>query len=312
MGFSLLTYRRAIAAELGPLVVNTTTTSASDSASFTCSALVSANAAGGQFQGCWAYLNASTGANLAAQRQVLNSGGYDPDNGSITVARAFSTSVTSGVGFEIHSRLPAVTDDLGVRGIREILNDTLMTIPPIDLLPMTAVTGQSAYDVTTTYSWLTERSQIMGIYFQDTGDDYPLETGVSWDWQYDASAPKLLLPTEPFNTGQTFYIKARRPALSWIKTSGTWSEDADGLQNDTDEALPLIQVVRAQALATCYRQLGNAQGPAEYIDFYRERESFWTRKAYALRWWQDQHGDEDVTPSFRMVGNVYGGGRRSY
>lgn len=310
---SLLVYRRAIQAELGPFVVNTVTTAGSDLVSFTCSSLVSANANAATFKNGWAYLNAATGANLAAQRAVANTSGYDPDNGSFTVSRAFATTVTAGVGFEVSTRLPAITDDLGQIGVREIVNDVLLTLPPLDLLPVTGVTAQSAYDVTTAYPWLTEKDSVLGIYFQDTGDDYPKPTGIGWDWLYDADSPRLLLPSEPFITGQTFYLKARRPAQTWVKTGGSWAADTDGLQNDSDEALPLVQVVRAQALATCYRMLGSRIGPREDDKFYVEREQFWTTKAYALRWWTDQKGDEDSTPKFRMVWtNGWYGGSRSY
>lgn len=306
---SLRAYRRAVAAELGPFVVNTTTTAASDAVSFVCSSLANANANSSHFQNCWAYLTESTGANLAACRQIANEAGYDPDTGSFTVARAFATTVSSGVGFEISSRLPAVTDDLGTIGVREIVNDVLGTMPPIDLLPVSGVSQSSAYDVTTAYPWLTDKSQILGIYYQDATDDYPLPAYHHWDWLYDANAPKLLLPSEPYQTGETFYIKARRPANTWIKTGGTWAADTDGLQNDTDEALPLLAVVRAQALSTAYRMLGARPGPGEYTDYYRERESFWTQKAYALRWWDDQKGNEDRTPKLRMVARY---GRQGY
>jgi hypothetical protein len=306
---SLLTYCRDVAVELGPFVVNTTTTASSDLVSFTCSALLSGNACGAQFQSCWAYLNASTGPNLAAQRSILNAGGYDPDVGSVTVARAFSTIVTSGMGFEILSKVPRITDEMGTRGIREIVNDVLLTLPPIDLLPVTGVTNQAAYDLTTLYSWLVSKDQILGIYFQRSGDDHPTPAGVSWDWEYDADAPRLLLPGRPYVTGDTFYVKAHRPAQSWIKqTTGTWSSDTDGLQYDSEEALPLRQVIRAHALAGCYRQLGTQQGPDEYISYYQSREAFWSKKAYALRWWDDQKSDEDRAVRVRMVwpGGGYG------
>lgn len=313
MGFSLLTYRRDAAVELGRFVVNTTTaTGSSDMLSFTCASLVSANAGGGNlFQSSWAYLNAETGPNLAAQRAVLNSGGYNNDNGSITVDRAYATVVASGTGFEILTKLPAITDDLGTVGIREIVNDQLLTMPPIDLLPVSGVTGMSAYDVTTAYPWLTDKSQILGIYFQNVGEDYPKATSHGWGWLYDADAPRLLLPGEPFTTGETFYIKAHRPAQTWIRTSGTWAADTNGLQHDADEALPLRPVMRAQVLSVCYRMLGSRQGPDEYVDHYREREAFWTAKAYALRWWDDQRGDEERGPKIRMVGrgSRYGSAR---
>lgn len=304
MGFSLLTYRRDVQTELGRFVVNTTTaTGSSDMLAFTCSSLISANATGGsQFTNAWSYLNASTGALLAAQRAVLHAGGYDADAGEIRHARAFGTVVTTSMGFEISTVMPAVTDELGEIGVREVVNDTLLSMPPLDLLPVSGVTSQSAYDVTTTYPWLTQKSQILGIYFQNTGDDYPKTTGYAWDWLYDADAPRLLLPSEPFITGETFYLKAYRPAQTWIKTGSTWGADTDGLQNDSDEALPLRSVVKAQSLATCYRMLGSRQGPDEYVSYYREREAFWTAKAYALRWWDAQSSDEVSTPKIRMVG----------
>lgn len=298
---SLLTYRRDVQAELGPFVVATTTTAASDSVSFTCSSLVSSNAASSQFKGGWAYLNASTGANLSASRKVLAVGGFDPSAGSVTVARAFSTAVTSGVGFEVSLKLPAVTDEFGVRGVREIVNDTLLSIPPIDLLPVTGVTAQEAYDVTTTYPWLTDRSQILGIYFQHANDEVPKPTSHRWSWHYDADAPKLLLPGEPFRTGETFYIKAHRPAQTWIKTGSTWQADTDGLQDDSDEALPLRRVVRAMSLATAFRTLGAMDGPAEYRAFYREREKHWLTVAMGLRWWDQAREDEETIPRPRMV-----------
>lgn len=308
-------FRRDVQSELGPFVVTTTTTAASDLLAFTCSTLVNANATGGSlFTNSWAYLNETTGPNLAAQRQVVNAGGYDSDTGEVRVARAFATSVGAGVGVELSSTLPAVTDELGTIGVREIVNDVLLSMPPIDLLPITGVTAQSAYDLTATYPWLTDKSQILGVYFQHTGDDYPKPTGHAWSWLYDADAPRLLLPGEPFVTGETFYLKVYRPAQTWVRTGGTWAADTDGLQNDTDEALPLRSVVRAQALTTCYRMLGSRQGPDEYRDFYREREAFWSAKAYALRWWDAQTSDEGSTPRLRMVsfGSGHYGGSRSY
>ena len=309
---SLLVYRRDIQVELGPFAVHTTTTAAADLVSFTCSTLVSSNANSAQWKGGWAYLNASTGANLLGSRMIANEAGLDPDAGSMTVARAFATAVTTSVGVELSSRLPAITDEMGTIGVREVVNDTILTIPPIDLLPVTGVTNQSAYDVTTTYPWLLNKTSILGIYFQGVGDDYPKPTGHRWDWLYDADAPRLLLPSEPYITGETFYLKARRPAQTWVKQTGvTWSADTDGLQYDTDEALPLRQVVRAQALSTCYRLLGTRYGPAEYRSYFESREEFWTRKAYALRWWLDERSDEEDTPQVKMVyfSSPYGSGR---
>lgn len=312
MGTPLLTFRRDIQSELGLFVVNTTTTAASDLVSFTCASLVSANASDSYFKGCWTYLNATTGANLAAQRKVAASAGFDPDNGSVTHARAFATSVTSDMGFEISFKIPAITDELGVKGAREWVNDTMLSMPPIDLLPVSGVTSQEAYPISTTYTFLTEKSQILGIYFQDDQDEVPKPTAVSWEWVEDVDTPKLLLPGEPFRTGETFYIKAYRPALTWIQqTGGTWTTDTDGLQYDTDAALPLRQVVKAQTLSNIYRWLIGQPGPAEYRNLYREREQFWSLKAAAMRWWDAPRVSEVSEPKTRMVmfGSAYGSSR---
>lgn len=312
MGTPLLTYRRDIQSELGPFVVNTTTTAASDLLSFTCASLVSSNASSSHFQGGWAYLNATTGANLAACRKIASVAGFDPDAGACTVSRAFATTVTADMGFEISLKVPAITDDFGVKGVREYLNETMLAQPPIDLLPVSGVTAQSAYDVTTTYPWLVRSDQILGIYFQNTNDEIPLPTAYTWEWVYDVDTPKLFIPAEPFTTGQTFHLKVRRPAQTWIQqTGGTWMADTDGLQYDTDEALPLRPIVKAQTLTSIYRWLGAQDGPAEYRDFYREREAFWAKKAYALQWWDAEKADEDTTPRIRMIsyGPWYGASR---
>lgn len=306
---SLLTLRRACAVELGPHIVGTTSSVATDTSSFVASTLINSNVNVSRFVGCWAYF--LTAPHDGVQRETLRDSGYDPSTGWVGLSRSLSTICSSAVGFEVLSVVPAITDDMGTVGIREGLNDTLLSIPPIDLLPVTGVTNQSSYDVTTTYPWLTQQSQILGIYFQNTGDDYPRPYRTQVDWLPDADAPRLLLPGRPFSTGQTFYVKARRPAQSWIKTSGVWAADTDGLNNDSDEALPLLTLVRAQTLATIYRRLGARPGPDEYASYYKERESFWTQKAAVLRWWDKEDAEEDRAPKvqFVMSSPAYGFGR---
>jgi hypothetical protein len=196
--------------------------------------------------------------------------------------------------------MPAISVDERP-SIQSIVNETLETMPPIDLLPVTGVTAQVAYDLTTLYPWLTESSQIISIFHQPTGALRPVESGASWDWRYDADAPRLDLPGAPFSTGTTFYVKAHRPAHSWIRTGGVWGADTDGLGADTDEALPLVPLVKAATLAECYRRLGAGQGPDAYRDFYREREAHWTKMAALLRWFDDQESVEQRRPTFRML-----------
>jgi hypothetical protein len=299
-----LQYDLAVQTELGRVVQQTTTTAASDSVSLVCSSLANSNADATQYRGWWSYITG--GLNLGAQREVANSGGYDPSTGGVTVSRAFSTAVATTTGFLLLSTMPITRDERGKIGTRNVVNDVLATIPPIDLLPVTAVTAQSKYSLVSSYSWLTDASQILGIYFQATGDEYPKPYATSWAFVYDADAPYLILPAEPFVTGETFYIKARRPAQSWIKSGGVWQADTDGLSADSDEALPLVPVVKAMALAACYRHLGSGPGPDNYAAYYLEREAFWSRKAAYLRWWDRQQADEDVRPHVRMIGSSWG------
>lgn len=307
--FSLLQMRRAVATELGPFAVLTTTTAASTGTAIVCSTLADSDQDTSRFNRAWVYI---TSGALAAQQRRVRDGGYDRDTGQLSLTAAFSTNVQTSVGFEVLTVLPAIRTDENI-GLREIINTVLESHPPIDLLPMTGVTGLSAYDVTAVYPWLTEKSQVLGIYYQDTGEDYPHEAYVSWDWLYDASAARLILPGEPYTTGETFYIKARRPAHTWIESSGVWGADTDGLNADADRALPLLPLVKAQTLAECYRHLGAKVGPDEYQAYYRERESFWSKKAFALRWFDDQKADEDVIPRPKMRWRTAGwGGRRGY
>lgn len=292
-------YRRAIWPELGRHAILTTTSSGSTAATtLVCSGLINPNEEATRFEGMWVL--GTQAPILGQQRAVLNSSGFAPTSGQVTVVSAFSTMVTSGVEFEVGSVMPAISTDENT-SLLKITNDVLASQPPIDLLPITGVTTQVAYDLTTAYPWLTERSQIIGIYHQPTGLLRPVPWGGGWDWRYDADAPRLDIIGASFNTGDTFYLQVHRPASTWIKTAGVWGADTDGLNNDSDEALPLLNLVKASVLAECYRILGSRKGPDAYVQYYIDREKAWLKEAALLRWWDDQKTVEERRPTFSMV-----------
>lgn len=291
--------RRAVWPELGPHLIQTTTSSGSTAATtLVCSALINANSEPTRFEGRW--LLGCTAPILGQQREVRSGSGFALSTGTITVARAFSTQVPTSIEFEVGSVMPAVADDEQT-ALLKVTNDVLATAPPIDLVPITGVTSQVAYDLTTLYPWLTERSQIIGVYHQPTGALRPTVWGGDWDWRYDADSPRLDIISGAFNTGETFYLQVHRPAQSWIKTNGVWGSDTDGLNSDDDAALGLLPQVKAAVLAECYRLLGSRPGPDAYRQFYSEREAAWLKEAALLRWWDRQESAEARRPTFRMA-----------
>jgi hypothetical protein len=100
-----------------------------------------------------------------AVRRVIRDG-YDPDTGTITVSRAFTSAPTLSEAYEIHTMLdPNKLDDCINRALTSLFYEQREVI--------TIVADQTEYDLST-YAWITGAEQVTDVFIRigDTANEY--------------------------------------------------------------------------------------------------------------------------------------------
>lgn len=132
---SRATYRQDVSENMGDwLEVTTTSAGASDGTTIVCTALAEEDFGGddGAFDAFWALV--TSGNNDGELRRVARTSGYDASTTTLTVTRAFSNQVASGVTVELHRNDPRVKHAAINRALqhvhphihRRITNETLI------------------------------------------------------------------------------------------------------------------------------------------------------------------------------------------
>ena len=198
------------------------TTTLGTTTTLICASLVNSNLAASELEDAAVLIH--DGALAGAQGYVATGGGLDRSTGTVTVADAFTSAVASGVTFSILTRLAAYRD-LMRPGYREEINQALRRMWAEDTeISMTGVSGQSRYTVDTdTYWWLTAPRWITDIFYPVTNsDDVPQRLADdAWDWRSQGETKQFVFRGEPFQTGETFVVRVRRPAQSRLKLRAT-------------------------------------------------------------------------------------------
>ena len=257
---SELAYRRAAVALMGRFAGPFTTTATAASASeLVCTRMKNSELLGSRTAYGFAYIVKSA-ANVALQVAVAGEqvpileNGFNGADGKVSTARAYSATPVQGLEFELHEQLPAIKE-FDLDGWREIINRALESLTIPDRIDISAVSGTYSYEITA-FPWLTDIGRIVGLDEDPwVGSGRPSRSTLRpWGIRYDVE--KTYLENESlYSTGDPLRLKVRRPGHTRIKRSGAWADVTDGLQADTEEAVPPVNVVKVLAVREAYRVL---------------------------------------------------------
>lgn len=283
---SLRAYRRGLVGmnQLGPWSLLTTTSASASTDQLVIADLADVDLDTKAHNSVYAYL--CDGA-LAGQQRRVKKGGFTASNGTLTMARAYGGTPAIDVDVELLSRLPAIRDELGRTGLREIINWAIEQCPQIVRLDFTGVDGSYSYPLEA-YPWLTEAVQVGDVFDPVTtsGLNPRGHTGGA-RLRLNGELPLLELDS-PFATGDSFSVELMIPGDRWIRTGNAWGQSDVGLVADDDEALVDRRLVEQVALAYAYRALASLTEPRE-SDFWARKADIQERRAAAIRFWRQAH-----------------------
>ena len=257
---SLSTLYRAVARELGPVGIPTTTATAvgPDPARWIIAVQSAAptvridGAPPERWVGAWAYL--ATGALATQQRRVAWS---VPEAGALAMDALFGDTVATGVEVVLSYPLPVIGQHDSV-GLADIVRMALRDLWAEDYLDLTTVAAQREYSLSTYTDWLNRDDRILGLYDPPRFAGAPRrpsrfgERGRGWDVKFDGGAATLqLLDAAYAASGFTFQLRVRRPAYSLV--SG--SESTTGPTTDAATVTAELDDVVVVSLLHAYRAL---------------------------------------------------------
>lgn len=286
---TLTAYRRALLEEIGGGGVYVATASgAANGSTVVCSAAFTSSPLPSDHLGlAWIHVPSIT----APKQQRITATGLNPANGTITVGNGFGAQVTSAMTFEISARIALVDGSEKSPGLslNQCVNLALRHLLVPDEISV-AITTSDEISLAT-WQWLDRADRLRGVL-----EPSPVAGRAAIDaaWRVhraedgnlltlDAELPKLRL-NAPFSTATgNLTLQALRPAHTWIKSSGTWAEDADGLGAEADEAKPELDDVVMAAKPFVYWELARrtSERQAEYQGLYEQTLA----EARALRYW---------------------------
>jgi hypothetical protein len=181
----------------------------------------------------------------------------DPDTGQIRPHRPFAADPAAAESVELH-RFPPST-------IHQAINDGLARCTHEDLVPLTIVDGQEAYDLSV-YSYIKTRGDVIGVYTKgtQTGNETPFQE-VGWarpEWISDRWWLYLSPPLRA-SSDMTLYLRVLRPY--------------DALAADSDGTACPVEWARAATRVALYDLIIPSLGPA------KERQRYDQDRADALR-----------------------------
>jgi hypothetical protein len=267
--------RRSLAKELKRYQKLTTTSAAASSEStatrtLISTALINDDAGVDQFKGVWLYI--SSGA-LAGQQSRMRQTGYTPATGQLVARRPFTAVPASSVDFEMHWRLPVLTED-GITGLHEHLNHALDVLHVPNRYEIDGEDGAENYASPT---WLRAQQQVGRLIDGQTDENLnPLTTVTNGArLRTDAQLPRIELLGVLYGSSDTFQVELARPASTLIMSGGAWDTTYSGLSDDDDEMAADPILVVQTALAYCYQELSrisNAVAEASYWTVLAEKQ----------------------------------------
>lgn len=154
----------------------------------------------------------------------------------LDVERPFSALVAAGTPFEIHS-IPPLRGGRSA-GSHQHINKALRVKVQPDTVLVPGVTGQSTFDVTTTFPWMTTPASFRSAQYVETVAGVETYAIPGARLRFDGEKV-LLSPNTAVQTGQSLPVEVLRPLLTWIKPvlSSVWAESSVGLVDEEDQCL---------------------------------------------------------------------------
>jgi hypothetical protein len=167
--------------------------------------------------------------------------------------------IAAGTQIELHRFLPPDESMGPPLGLRQALNLALADVWAPDRLSLLA-TGAATMDLAQLGDWL-DASAIAELYGPALSNWVPAPYG-PYAVRSDGEAVKLdvigLAPSAPIA------LELTRPGDTYIKIGGTWTDQQQGLVNDSDEQLFQPHFITEIALRFCYEAVSNTStGPAQ-------------------------------------------------
>lgn len=292
----LLTYRRALADELGMLhVMLVGAASAGDTTRVVLADDLRDDEAGYALWGTpWVYV--TTGAQAGAQRRVLDQmgTGYQGPAGALLVSRQFNAALLAGTTVEITSPLP-VARHLGVKGLNDCVNEALARTPAVATLTLELTGGSTDSLSLDDYPWLTHEDQILSIRdrYGVVGVNAARSTGLPYRIDADGATRSLVFGRS-YSPGETVEVRVSLPGDRLIYDGSAWAfaTDDPGLQDDDDRAAVPDHWVLAFGMVAALRFLErlvarrrdiDKDERADMLGEIRERLAQWSITAQRLR-----------------------------
>ena len=246
---SLKATRRMLARRLGGLQV--ATTSADGTIGGT--SLISANLANqldaNRYRGWW--VMPTDGVSAGAIRTIGETA-LNPSDGTLTIAPPFVSQIVAGTQVELTKLLPP--EELGgMLGLRQAINLALAECWVLDRTAVPGVANQATYDLSAIGDWLDPEA--VSEYYGPV-----LSTGLAvMPWggfsvRRQGSVVDLDVPPG-ISTGAAMSVEMTRPGDTLIKIDGVWTDQQQGMQNDTDEHLFQPAFLVEVALCHCWDAL---------------------------------------------------------
>ena len=224
-----LAYRQAASRLLGGFQAGTVT-AGTTTALVECTAwpFKSTLAQDERFEHWFVYLPSAASAD---RTRVVTTGGYDPNTGKMTVDQLYSVAPTTGWTVEVSSLVDPET-------VNRLVNDALKLCRTAWETTFTVSSTRTVRHSLATSTWLTDADDVFQVGYLATGESRSEIDPFSRAKRGRATERNgvVYLEGPSFNTTDTAYVLAGRPAYTLCRAAGGTYGDLTGLDVDTDEA----------------------------------------------------------------------------
>lgn len=264
MANTLQTIRRNFGRELGGFLTSYTTSGTTTTLVDTTFNLKSSISSEKTYKDWWVLRPnaADTGDKV---RRVAS---YAPSSGTLTVDLAYTNAPTVEL-YELYAMAePSVDMPLWI-------NHALQKCFVVVELTLSPTANAIRHSLASAASWLQEAGWVRQVGYLANGENReqrdPYERVVRGHVVQDGGTFYLYHPSTTFNSTDTLYVKAIKPAYYHCRASGGSFGDQSGLTAETDEAPTNYPWVTSAALMEAWRHLGRILDPAASEGLIRDR-----------------------------------------